>query len=91
MELPPSFDKGIDLGRVCKLKKSLYGLKQSPRAWFDRFRKVVRQLGYKQTTPYFSTYRQQGGNTGILSWNGEMLRNNSGIFVSWRKYILDLR
>ncbi|KAL6351662.1 hypothetical protein AAG906_041016 [Vitis piasezkii] len=34
--------------QVCKLQKSLYGLKQSPRAWFDRFTKAVLKLGYKQ-------------------------------------------
>jgi Reverse transcriptase (RNA-dependent DNA polymerase) len=34
-------------GKVCKLKKLLYGLKQSPRAWFDRFRMVVCGMGYK--------------------------------------------
>ena len=33
---------------VCKLKKSLYGLKQSPRAWFDRFAKAVITNGYSQ-------------------------------------------
>ncbi|RVW84214.1 Retrovirus-related Pol polyprotein from transposon TNT 1-94 [Vitis vinifera] len=31
-----------------QLQKSLYGLKQSPRAWFDRFTKAVLKLGYKQ-------------------------------------------
>ena len=36
------------LFRSCKLKKSLYGLKQSPRAWFDRFRKAVCGMGYDQ-------------------------------------------
>ena len=31
---------------VCKLKRSLYGLKQSPRAWFDRFSRIVIANGY---------------------------------------------
>ena len=35
MELPPGFDSNRKNGKVCCLKKSLYGLKQSPRAWFD--------------------------------------------------------
>jgi len=38
MEIPPGWSKPETTGKVCKLKKSLYGLKQSPRAWFDRFK-----------------------------------------------------
>lgn len=34
---------------MCRLKKSLYGLKQSPRAWFKRFTNVVLHLGFKKT------------------------------------------
>ena len=34
--------------KVYKLKKSLYGLKQSPRAWFGRFTKSMRAFGYRQ-------------------------------------------
>ncbi|RVX02271.1 Retrovirus-related Pol polyprotein from transposon RE1 [Vitis vinifera] len=48
MTLPPGFCKEKEETRVCKLKKSLYGLKQSPRAWFDRFAKVIKNQGYQQ-------------------------------------------
>ncbi|KAL4030573.1 hypothetical protein IC575_008819 [Cucumis melo] len=34
--------------QVCKLQKSLYGLKQSLRAWFDRFTTFVKSQGYSQ-------------------------------------------
>jgi len=32
MKIPPGFESEEEQGRVCKLKKSLYGLKQSLRA-----------------------------------------------------------
>ena len=34
---------------VCRLKKALYGLRQSPRAWFGRFTKSMKAFGYKQS------------------------------------------
>ncbi|RVW92035.1 Retrovirus-related Pol polyprotein from transposon RE1 [Vitis vinifera] len=48
MEIPPGFEGSMAKNQVCKLQKSLYDLKQSPRAWFDRFTKAVLKLGYKQ-------------------------------------------
>jgi hypothetical protein len=48
MEMPPGYVTPETKGKVCKLKKSLYGLKQSPRAWFDRFRQTVCGMGYGQ-------------------------------------------
>jgi hypothetical protein len=48
MEIPPKFANSETLGKVCKLKKSLYGLKQSPHACFDRFRQAVCDMGYSQ-------------------------------------------
>ena len=48
MEIPPWLETSSNHNRVCKLKKSLYGLKQSPRTWLDRFTKTVAQYGYSQ-------------------------------------------
>jgi hypothetical protein len=48
MEIPPGFTTNQTKGKVLRLKKSLYGLKQSPRAWFDRFRRAMCDMGYRQ-------------------------------------------
>ena len=34
---------------VCKLKKSLYGLKQSPRQWYKRFDSFMLSYGFKRS------------------------------------------
>ena len=47
MEPPPGFTEKFG-SKVCRLKRSLYGLKQSPRAWFERFTKFVKSQGYSQ-------------------------------------------
>ena len=49
MDLPLGFEEKFGEKKVCRLKKSLYGLKQSLRAWFDRFAKVVKLQGYVQS------------------------------------------
>jgi hypothetical protein len=49
MEIPPGFNTRMTEGKVCKLKKSLYGLKQSPRAWFGKFRKEICNKGFLQS------------------------------------------
>lgn len=49
MDLPPGFEGNHGISKVCKLHKSLYGLKQSPRAWFERFGNVIKGDGYSQS------------------------------------------
>lgn len=45
---PPSGFEGKFGSRVCRLKKSLYGLKQSPKAWFEKFSRSMKNQGYQQ-------------------------------------------
>nr|KYP44461.1 Retrovirus-related Pol polyprotein from transposon TNT 1-94 [Cajanus cajan] len=49
MEIPPKFEASAKENKVCRLKKVLYGLKQSPRALFGRFIQTMISLGFKQT------------------------------------------
>lgn len=66
MDLPPGFDESGN-NQVCRLIKSLYGLKQSPRAWFERFSRVLKTEGYIQgqsdDTMFF---KHRGGKKTIL-------------------------
>ncbi|RVW24010.1 Retrovirus-related Pol polyprotein from transposon RE2 [Vitis vinifera] len=48
MDIPAGLETTSNFNKVCRLRKSLYGLKQSPRAWFERFTKVVKGYGLVQ-------------------------------------------
>ena len=41
---------------VCKLRRSLYGLKQSHRAWFGQFSSVVQKFGMTQSRTDHSVF-----------------------------------
>ncbi len=43
---PPGYEIPGREGHVCKLKKSLYGLKQSPRCWNEKLCNHLKQLGW---------------------------------------------
>lgn len=50
MEITPGYNVPLKhRNKVCKLNKSLYGLKQSPRVWFWRFARSMRMSGSKQS------------------------------------------
>ena len=129
MEPPPGFAKEFHDGEVCQLKKTLYGLKQSPRAWFGRFIEVMKKYKYKQSNSVHTLFfKKRNGkitcliiyvddmiitgddekeiveprknlfnefemkDLGLLKYflGIEVLRSKKGIFISQRKYILDL-
>ncbi|GJS67592.1 retrotransposon protein, putative, ty1-copia subclass [Tanacetum coccineum] len=47
MRQPPGYEQG---NKVCLLKKSLYGLKQSPRQWYRRFDEYMLSNGFKRSS-----------------------------------------
>jgi Reverse transcriptase (RNA-dependent DNA polymerase) len=61
MEIPSGFQNEQLKGKVCRLKHSLYGLKQSPRAWFDRFSMEMKRLGYQQSNTDHTMFIQRKG------------------------------
>ena len=130
MDLPPGcMATEQQCHKVCRLKKSLYGLKQSPRAWFGRFTKAMKAFGYSQSNSDHTLFlkKQQGKITALIVYVDDMVvtgndseerkalqeylsrefemkdlgplkyflgievsRSKMGIFLSQRKYTLDL-
>ncbi|RVW76140.1 Retrovirus-related Pol polyprotein from transposon RE1 [Vitis vinifera] len=76
MDLPPGcMVSKKQCQKVCKLKKSLYGLKQSPRAWFGRFTKSMRAFGYRQRNSDHTLFlkKQHGKITTLIVYVDDMV------------------
>ena len=56
MEIPSHLEIETNINEVCRLKKSLYGIKQSPQAWFDHFTKAVKRFDYSQCQPDYTLF-----------------------------------
>ena len=48
---------------VCKLKKSIYGLKQASRYWNIRFDQVIQSYGFDQCPSESCVYKKSDGNS----------------------------
>ena len=129
MEQLPGFVTQGEIGKVCRIRKLLYGLKQSPHAWFGKFGQAVEKFGLQKSKyDHFVFYRNSSSgiillvvyvddivitgsdSTGISSLKSflhhqfhtkdlgmlryflgvEDMRSKHGIFLSQRKYVLDL-
>ena len=49
MEQPPGYVAQGESSEVCLLKKAIYGVKQSPRAWFHKFSHLLFAYGFVST------------------------------------------
>ena len=67
MRQPEGFVKKGKEHLVCKLKKSLYGLKQSPRCWNTTLDQHFRDMNLKQSNADPCTYISDGKETVIVA------------------------
>ncbi|XP_021760653.1 uncharacterized protein LOC110725491 [Chenopodium quinoa] len=101
MRLPPGFSTGSSPGKVCRLRKSLYGLRQSPRNWFAKLTSSLRRYGFQQSHADHTLFTYQKGEDvfsllvkglGPLKYflGIECNRSSEGMFLNQRKYALDI-
>ncbi|KAJ9672804.1 hypothetical protein PVL29_026153 [Vitis rotundifolia] len=60
MQMPPGFASPTP-GKVCRLRRSLYGMRQAPRCWFAKLVAALTSYGFKQSYSDYSlfTYEAQ--------------------------------
>lgn len=61
MQQPQGFINPNSPNHVCKLLKSLYGLKQTPRAWFECFTSHLLTLGFQTSHADSSLFTRVSG------------------------------
>ncbi|RVW56409.1 Retrovirus-related Pol polyprotein from transposon RE2 [Vitis vinifera] len=83
-------------GLVCKLRRSLYGLKQSPRAWFERFSLVVQEFGMLRSEvdhSVFYHYNSLSQCIYLVVYVDDIVitgGDQEGVVMSQMKYALDI-
>ncbi|KAM2668187.1 hypothetical protein EV2_019802 [Malus domestica] len=60
MKLPPGHPQSHEPDLVCKLHKSIYGLKQSPRAWYAKLSSVLNSVGFTRSNADSSLFVRTG-------------------------------
>lgn len=76
MKQPEGYEEGTP-DTICHLKKSLYGLRQAPRAWNTRLKKEVELMSFKPSDAdaglYIMTAQFKGNNVYILVYMDDIL------------------
>ena len=63
MMQPKGFVDPKDADKVCKLQRSIYGLKQASRSWNLRFDEVIKGFGFFQTYGEACIYKKVSGSS----------------------------
>ena len=75
MDIPPGYLVTTRTNEVCKLQRALYGLKQSPWAWFGRFNLSMKKYGFQLSNADHTLFlkNQQGKVTTLLVYVYDMV------------------
>ena len=60
MRLPPGFSSS-DPNLVCRMRKSLYGLRQAPRQWFTKLSSTLLAYGFVRFDADYSLFTNRKG------------------------------
>ncbi|KAF0909138.1 hypothetical protein E2562_031640 [Oryza meyeriana var. granulata] len=63
---PPGFIVVGEEGKVLRLRKALYGLRQAPRAWNVKLDRTLKALGFEQSKHEHAMYRRNNGGSALL-------------------------
>lgn len=91
LSLPEGYSKGLP-GQVCKLNRSLYGLKQASREWNLEFTSKLIQYGFHQSPHDFCLFTKGSGSTflALLVYVDDMLLTGpSEVEIQKVKHYLD--
>ena len=75
MDIPLGYMATLKIEVVCKLQQALYGLKQSPRAWFGRFSFAMKKYGFQQSNSDHTLFlkHQLGKVTTLIVYVDDMI------------------
>lgn len=91
MNVPLGYMANSKAKCVCKLRCTLYSLKQSPNAWFGRLSLVMRKYGFQQSNSDHTLFlkHQQGKITVLIIYLDDMIitRNDPKERTRLQKYL----
>ncbi|KAL9233094.1 hypothetical protein vseg_008132 [Gypsophila vaccaria] len=90
MRMPPGFSRGVQ-GKVCRLRKSLYGLRQAPRCWYAKLASALIAYGFEMSISDNSlfTYRKNSVELHILVYVDDLViaGNQSAAISDFKSYL----
>ena len=90
MKIPPGY-MALTPKKVCRLKKSLYGLRQAPRQWFAKLSSKLCEYGFVKSYADYSlfTYREGDVFMGLLVYVDDIVlaTNNSAACKEFKCYL----